>query len=288
MKPKTRTIFAGTPEVSIQLLKKLLLNKDVEIVGILTQSDKPQGRSKKLIPSPVKEFGLEHKIETIASNTLKTIEIENRIKELQPELMIVANYSNIIPKKILDIPQHGTICFHPSLLPLYRGPTPIQSALLNNEQKTGITFFLMDEKIDHGPILYQKEIIINSQERQQELQERTFSLGGKEINNIISKHISGLITPKEQDHTKATHTKLITKSDGFVSPEMTSLEIWSKFRAYSPWPGIWTEWNNKRLKIKELSYNEGKIRIIRLQLEGKKEVSLQEFKNGYPDFDLFR
>ena len=285
---KIKTIFAGTPKTAIYLLESILKKKKLfEIQVVLTQPDKKKERGRILHPSPIKEFAFEKNIPTLTPDNLRDDKLTKTISNLNPNVIIVANYSKQIPQEILDIPKHGTICFHPSLLPKYRGTTPIQTAILNNDKETGISFFLMDDKFDHGPILYQEKSKIFEKDNNKTLEHRLYQLGAKKLPKIISRLIAGKTKPQTQNHQKTSYTKMLTRKNGYFSIKDRPELIWRKYKAYYPWPGIWTIWKKKRLKITNLNFINGKISINKLQLEGKKEVGLKEFKNGHPSFNLF-
>ncbi|MEA3272416.1 MAG: methionyl-tRNA formyltransferase [Patescibacteria group bacterium] len=187
------------------------------------------------------------------------------------DIAVVAAYGHIIPKKILEIPKFGFLNIHPSLLPKYRGPSPIQNAILNGDKETGVSIMLLDKKMDSGPILAQKKVKINENETYETLRNRLAEIGAKLLIKTLLDYVSGKIKPKPQNHKKATYTKLLKREDGKIDWSKPAEEIERMVRAYHPWPGTWTELNGKRLKII----------LNRVQLEGKKEMSLDEFLRGY-------
>ena len=211
------------------------------------------------------------------------------------QLFIVIYYGKILPRELFSIPKHGTINVHFSLLPRWKGTSPIRASILNDDGKSGTSLVLMDEKIDHGPILAQKEITISRDDTNLTLIEKLGNLGADLLTQVLPKYLSHLrgekslhlegvlkdteiyLPPKPQDHTKATITKYINKEDGLIDlsnpPDRQTLD--RMIRAYHPWPNVWTKWNGKMLKF----LPEGKI-----QPEGKHPMSITEFKNGYPQF----
>ncbi|MBU2634871.1 methionyl-tRNA formyltransferase, partial [Patescibacteria group bacterium] len=205
--------------------------------------------------------------------------------------VIVASYGKIIPKKILEIPKYGCLNVHPSLLPKYRGPSPIQTTILNGDKKTGVTIILMDEKIDHGPIISNSKFEIrNSKLTYGELNVKLAKLGVKLLIETIPKWIRGEIKIKPQDHSKATYTKILKREDGKIDWSKSAQEIERQVRAFNPWPGTFTfiKHKNKTLRIKVLEADiskDNKLIIKKLQPEGKKAMSFEEFKRGYHDFD---
>jgi len=209
-----------------------------------------------------------------------------KIKELKPDLVIVASYGKIIPKKILQIPKYGCLNIHPSLLPKYRGPSPIQTTILKGDKKTGVTIILMDEKIDHGPILDQREFLISNKKiAYLELSQKLAELGVKLLIQTIPKWVNNEIKAKTQDRSKATYTKILKREDGKIDWSKPNQEIERQIRAFNPWPGTFTfiKHKNKTLRIKVLEANikDNKLIIKKLQPEGKKPMSFEEFKRGY-------
>lgn len=214
-----------------------------------------------------------------------------KTEELKPDLVIVASYGKIIPKKILEIPKYGCLNIHPSLLPKYRGPSPIQTTIFNGDKKTGVTIILMDEKIDHGPILAQQEWEIpNSKITYPELSQKLARLGVKLLIQTIPKWINGEIKPKPQNESKATYTKILKREDGKIDWSKPGREIERQIRAFFPWPGafFFIRHKGKILRVKILQANiskDNKLIIKKLQPEGKKAMTFEEFKKGYHDFN---
>ncbi len=223
-----------------------------------------------------------------------------KIEKLKPDLVIVASYGKIIPKKILEIPKYDCLNIHPSLLPKYRGPSPIQTTILNGDKKTGVTIILMDEKIDHGPILAQQEWEIPNPKSQipnksqipinkityDELNKKLAEFGVKLLIEIIPRWINNEIKPKPQDELKATYTKILKREDGKIDWSKPSQEIERQIRAFNPWPGAFTFIKHKgkalRIKILEADISkENKLIIKKLQPEGKKPMTFEEFQRGY-------
>jgi len=258
---KVKIIFFGTPEFANTYLESLLNDSDFEIKAVVTQPDKPAGRNQEITYSPVKQIAIEKNIPVLQPETLKdNLEIINQLKELGTDLFVVVAYGSIIPQAILDIPKSGVINVHPSLLPKYRGASPIQSALLNGEKKTGITIMLVDSKMDHGPILVQKIIELTGEETNDILHEQIANSTGNLLTETIKDYLSGKIKPQEQDHDQATFCKTIDKSEAKIDWSNTAQEIKQKIYAFYPWPGTWTMWNpsspkgsvrasSKRIKI---------------------------------------
>ena len=310
-------IFFGTSEFALPALEKLKASHMAPVL-IVSTPDKPRGRNLKLSPTPVTEWAEKNKIEVITPEKLKDEETLNLLKEKNPDICIVASYGKIIPKEILEIPQKGTLNIHPSLLPKLRGPSPIQTAMLHNEE-TGVTIMLTDEEVDHGPILKSEKRKAKSEKlTYKQLEKELAELGAGLLIEVLPKWISGKIKPKEQEHAKATFTKKISKEDGHINWNEPAEIIERKIRAYNPWPGTYTffEQNNTpstmlRAKKIRLIILEGEaipmdkklppgtaytfkntlavatskdaLLINKIKPEGKKEMTGEEFLKGYPD-----
>jgi len=282
---KLKIIFIGTPQFGAIILEELIRN-NYQPVLVITNPDKPAGRKQILTPPPVKLTAQKYKISIEQPERIKNYELG--IRNLKPDLIICAAYGKMIPKEILEIPCYGCLNVHPSLLPKYRGPSPIQAAILNGDKETGVTIMLMDEKMDHGPILNQRELefsILNFQFSK--LHDKLADLGAKLLLETIPDWINGKIKPQAQDEKKATYTKIIKKEDGKIDWKKPAQEIERQIRAFNPWPGAFTfiQKKGKKIRIKicqaELSKDNNKLIIKKLQPEGKKPMSFEEFKKGY-------
>ena len=279
-------------------------------MGVVTAQDKPVGRKQELTPSPIKKWALGVK--------LPILQIE-KIKKINADLIIVAAYGQIIPKEILEIvdprlgrAKFGALNIHPSLLPKYRGASPIQTAILNGDKETGITIILMDEKMDHGPILGNSKFEIrNSKITYNELTNELADLGADLLIKTLPNWIEGKIKPQPQDHSKATFTKIIKKEDGKINWNKSAEEIERMIRALDPWPGTFASLKSKvksqKLKVlkaealkenadkkvgevfltddKKLAIQTGNGILIlkQVQLEGKKMMPAKDFLNGHPE-----
>ena len=301
-----KIIFVGTPEFGAIILEELSKTKFKPCL-VITSLDKPVGRKQILSPSPVKQIALKYNIPI--KQPKKIEETKEEIKEIKPDLMIVAAYKQIIPKEILEIPKYKSFNIHPSLLPKYRGASPIQYTILNGEEKTGVTIYLMDEKIDHGPILSQKEFEIKDKKiTYQKLSKELAKLGAELLLENIPKILSKKIKLTPQNEKEATYTKILKKEDGHIKWSKKAEEIERQIRAFEVWPQSYSFWNDKVLKILkssvkilpvEIDYPYGKIvaspekeilvatkenyfKIEIIQLEGKKKMTAKEFLNGYP------
>lgn len=298
MNQNSKIIFISTPKFGEIILEGLVKN-GYKPIFVITAPDKPVGRKQILTPPLVKVVAQQHNILII--QPLKIKDSITKIKNLKPDLIISAAYGQIIPKEILEIPKFGCLNIHPSLLPKYRGPSPIQTAILNGDKKTGVTIILMDEKMDHGKIVSSIEHQISSDINYKGLEKKLAELSIKLLIETLPKWINGEIKPKYQDESKATYTKIIKKEDGKINWSKPAQEIERQIRAFYPWPGSFTFWkkkgNKKMIKILEAETAEtppknkvaipcgkGYLIIRKLQMEGKNPMSSEEFLMGYPEF----
>ncbi len=206
------------------------------------------------------------------------------IKKIKPDLVVVANFGRIIPKNLLDIPRYGCLNVHPSLLPKYRGPSPIQTAVLNGDKETGVTLFLMDAKVDHGPILAQRKTVIGKNETAAELSKRLAIMGGDLLIDTIPDWIKGRVKLRRQNEKRAVYTQKLVRQNGEIDWRKSVPKIERQIRAFYPWPGSHTFYKGKRLKILKARLEKNKLIIEEVQLEGKKPVSFEDFLRGHRDF----
>jgi methionyl-tRNA formyltransferase len=266
MKHKTnlKIVFLGTPEFGSIILEKLI-KADFKPVLVVTGLDKPVGRKQVLTPSPVKIVAQKYKIPILQPEKISNL--KSQISNLRPDLIVVAAYSQILPKEILDIPKYGSLNVHPSLLPKYRGSSPIQYAILNGDKETGVTIILLDEKIDHGDILAISNLKSQiSNLTSGELSKELAGLGAELLVKAIPKWIKDEIKPRPQDDSKANYTKVFKKEDGKIDWKKSAEEIERQIRAFDPWPGAYTE---SRIKNQGL----GKLKILKADI-------LEQTKNG--------
>lgn len=294
-----KIFFYGTHNFAADVLGKIIASNVFDVTGVVTAPDKQVGREQTMQKSAVKIMAEKFAIPIYQPQTLKDF--------LPPELSltdlgVVVEYGKIIPINILNTPKHKTINIHGSLLPKYRGASPIQSAILNGEKTTGITLMLMDAKMDHGPIIKKAEIPIFENEMKEDLSVRLSQTASELFISTAPTFISGKIKPIEQDHNLATFCKILTREDGKIDFSKSAFEIYNQFRALTPWPGIWCFADRKRLKLIKISiankqvkqgniiFDDSEILIgcsentaIKaeiLQLEGKNALTAQDFING--------
>jgi len=279
-KQKINFVFFGTPLYAEFVLEELE-KKGLLPSLIITAPDRPAGRGLSLTPPPVKIWANERNIPVLQPEKLDAGFI-SKLKNVGYELAIVAAYGKIIPNEVLDIPKHGTLNIHPSILPKYRGPSPLEAPILNGDIETGVSIMLLDEEMDHGPIIVQEKIKINELNKER-LGEKLFRLGGKMLVDIIPQWIHGEIEARVQKHEEASYTKKITKQDGLVDLNDDPKINWQKFRAYYKWPVtfFFIEKNpgQIRVKITEAEFKNNEFIIKKVIPEGKKEINYDQFLN---------
>jgi len=305
--PKIRTVFMGTPEFASVILAGLIEQK-YNIVGVVTKIDKPAGRKQKATESAVKKKALEHHLPVFQPEKFDEETIES-IKKLQPDLIIVVAYGKILPVEILKIPGFGCINVHASLLPKWRGASPIQNALLAGADKTGITVMLMDPGMDTGDILTQKKIAIDPDDTKESLSVKLIAVGRDLLLETLPLWIDRTLTPKPQDQSQSTLCQLIEREDGYIMWTDSAESIYNRYRALYPWPGIFSFWKKEdgrmRLKLHRISYQkqspqtphllgqifevgekvgvqtgEGVIFLEEVQVEGKTRIPIADFLLG--------
>jgi len=275
-------VFFGTSRFSVILLEELKDKFNIIPSLIVTAPDRPVGRKQTITPPPVKEWAIENDIDTFQPEKLKDEFFLEEIKEY--ELFIVASYGKIIPQVVLDLPKLGTLNVHPSLLPSYRGASPIQNQILNNESQVGTTIMLMDAQMDHGPIISQKKVVFEEDKfpaSYSDVEEKLAEESAALLAEVLPKWVSKSITPKEQDHEKATFTKIIEKSDGEINLKDEPLKNYLKYLAYHEWPKtfLFFEHEGKKLRavITEAVFEDGQFIIKKVIPEGKKETDYKVF-----------
>ena len=294
----------GTPEFAVPALKALYKsNQNVALV--VTQPDRPKGRGRKIIPPPVKKAAVSLGCEVDQPASVRTVEFANRIASQNPDIIVVVAFGHIIPKNILEIPKIAAINIHASLLPKYRGPAPIQWAIINGEIQTGVTTMLMDEGLDTGDILLSSKIKIFSDDTSGTLHDRLANLSADVLMQTIERIESGDITPISQDHAQATYAPLLKKNDGRMNWEMPAPTLEAFVRGMTPWPGAFTFHGKKRLKIFKampmiidtveppgtvikrfpdelcVAAGKGALSVIEIQGESGKRLLIKDFLQGY-------
>ncbi len=304
-RPPWRIVFFGTPSFAIPTLESLLGGPD-KVVGVVTQPDREKGRGRKVVFSPVKELALRHGLNPLQPEKAKEEAFQNTLRDLEPDLIVVVAYGQILSKSVLKTPKQGAVNVHASLLPKYRGAAPIAWAILNGEKVTGVTTMVMDEGLDTGDILLQAEVPVGAADTCQMLHDRLASLGARMLIETLEKMKEGNIRPIPQDDSKATYAPPLKKEDGQIDWKKGAAEIDRQVRASNPWPGAFTRWGDRLLRIYKGAVKErtptGKAGTVawvgsdfvevetgkdaylinEVQLEGRRRMSIREFLSGHP------
>ncbi len=313
-----RIIYMGTPQFAVPALEALIvgskpgqiLEEGFDIVTVITRPDKPSGRGKEIVYSPVKQLALSQDIPVWQPGSLKRQENIDALAAYQADLCIVAAFGQILPQAVLDLPRFGMLNIHASLLPKYRGVSPISEAILQGDTETGVTIMLIDAGVDTGPILLQSAIPIAEDDTTGSLTSKLAVLGANAIIQALPLWVQGKIKPQPQDDRFASHTRMLRKEDGKIDWSRPAVVLARTVRAFTPWPGAYTNWGNRNLKIiaahavqsgtsaearagivglsKEnskqtltITTGKGLLAIEKLQLEGKKVMNAGEFLRGH-------
>jgi len=296
-------VFMGTPEFAALPLE-LLMQNHADVIAVYTQPDKSSGRGRGVTASPVKKVALNWGLPVYQPLNFKSVEEKDRLKALQPDVIIVAAYGQILPGAVLELPRYGCLNMHPSLLPRYRGVSPIPAAILNGDEFTGISIMKLDEGVDTGPVLAQAQVMITDWDTTGLVTEKLSRIGAQLLLEILPRWSGGKITPRTQDNSRANYTRMLDKGVGEIDWTQPAVNIWRQVRAYQPWPSSHTRWQGKQLKIIEavpidaqsgtpglvvqLSVSKGFgvetglgiLGIIRVQMEGKRIIASDEFLRG--------
>lgn len=304
-----KIVFMGTPDLAATVLDKLIQSEH-EIIAVVTQPDKPKGRSKQMQYPPVKELALSHQIPVYQPNKAKDEDFIKKLEEINPECIVVAAYGKILPKAIIDLPKYGCINVHASLLPKYRGAAPIQWSIIDGEEKTGITIMYMDTGIDTGDMIMKEEVIIEPKETGGSLHDKLAVCGGGLLIKALKGIEDGTAVREKQNDIESTYAKMLDKSLGHIDFSNSAVEIERLIRGLNPWPSAYTFLDGKTLKIWEASLDRdvsekanntgkpgeiievtkdsiivqtgnGRLALQEVQLEGKKRMTVDAFIRGF-------
>lgn len=239
--PPLRLVFMGTAELACASLAALAREPAFRVVAVVTQPDKPRGRDLKLQPSPVKSLALRENLEVLQPARARDEAFIAQLRVLQPDLIVVVAYGQILPQAILDTPRHGCLNVHTSLLPRHRGAAPIQWAILDGDAETGVTIMRMDAGLDTGPILSQSSTAIAPEDNSQTLHDRLANLGAELLVQTIPLFVAGKVTARPQPAEGATYARKITKEDGRLDWSQPAAVLWNRVRAFTPWPSAYTQ-----------------------------------------------
>lgn len=269
-------VFFGTPDVASETLEILKANGYLPSL-IVTTPDKPQGRKMVVTPPPVKAWAQKNNIPYLQPEKITPDFIEE-FKKLNTDLSIVVAYGKILPEEIIKMPKLGTINIHYSLLPKYRGASPVEACLLNGDTETGVSIQQMAFKLDSGDIIVEEKLNIDINDIKNTLREKLIKIGGDLLCKIIPDIFNQNLNPIAQDESRATFCKKIKKEDGEIDPNGNALGNWNKYRAFFGWPGVFFFINGKRIKITKARYENDSFVIERVIPEGKKEIDFKEVK----------
>jgi methionyl-tRNA formyltransferase len=302
----------GTPDFAVPSLEYLTLRH--QVVAVYTQLDKPAGRGRLLAPPPVKKVALALGLPVVPVASLKSAETVAQLAELHPEAIVVAAYGQILPPAVLEIPRYGCLNVHPSLLPRFRGASPVAAAILAGDEFTGVSIMLMDKGLDTGPVLARAQIPISKQDTTGSLTRKLSLIGARLLQEVLVGWVRGEITPQPQNEAEATYSAPISKESGEIDWHLPAEQIERQVRAYQPWPGCYTRWQGKQLRIIEavplpkegvleaghlvtlnpdkegqgaafgVATGEGILGVCQVQLEGRRAMSAVEFLRGQRQF----
>ena len=296
-------VFMGTPDFALPILNALIEHHTVS--GVVTQPDRPAGRKRQMQPSPIKKLALAHDIPVFQPEKIRREEAIEALKQWQPDVYVVAAFGQILPQTVLDLPPHGSINVHASLLPRWRGAAPIHAAIRVGDSETGITIMKMDAGLDTGPILTQRVLPIAPDETGQSLHDKLAVLGADLLIDTLPSYLAGQITPQPQVDAQATYAPTIRKEEGQIDWTQDATVIERLIRAFTPWPGTYTTWQGQTLKILAagtrpgnaqpgavieqngeivIGTGQGLLLPTKLQLAGRSAMTIEEFSRGRTDF----
>ena len=303
MTDSVRTLFFGSGSVALPALTRLLGCDLVDVATVVTAPARPAGRKGVLTPTPVAQLALAHGLAVLTPSSLRDQSTLAQLRALQPGLIVLADYGRIIPAAVLDLPPHGALNIHPSLLPRHRGAAPVAGAILAGDRETGVTVMRMDEGLDTGPILAQVAVTLDGSEVAPELEERLATLGADLLIEQLPAWLDGSLTARPQAASGATLTRLLRREDGRLDPARPAAELERQVRAYQPWPGSFLEHDGTRLKVWAagvldqqvavepgavvltegtlgLGTVDGVLRLDEVQPAGKRRMSGAEYRRG--------
>jgi methionyl-tRNA formyltransferase len=304
---KTKIVYFGSSEYGVATIEALLKDGRYELVGVVSQSDKPVGRKQIVTPTPVSAWALEHGVELLRPTSWKKdLEALEKLKSLKADVGVLSYYGKILPQNVLDVFPHGIVNIHPSMLPKYRGATPGPGVILNGETKTGVSIMILVQEMDAGPVLAQEEFDVSLTEIPETYYKKGFEIGNRLLIDVLPKYLSGEVKGFEQDDSLATYSGPLSRDNGKIDWNKSAVEIERMVRAYTPWPGTWTEvfidnegkihlekemaerlnlpfenkdWDGvhrKRMKILSAVLEGDQLVLDKVQMEGEKPVSFEK------------
>ena len=300
-----RVIFMGTPEFAVPSLEKLVLDQ-YQIVAVYTQPDKTAGRGRSPTSSPVKKAAASRMLSVVQPVNFREAEVAAQLEGFHPDVIVVAAFGQILPQSVLDIPTYGCINIHPSLLPEFRGASPVAAAILAGSGFSGVSIMLLDKGLDTGPVLARAQVAISVQDTTGSLTAKLSLVAAQLLLEVLPSWLGGGLVPRPQDETEASYSGTFSKQDGEVDWHLSAIDIWRRVRAFHPWPGCYTRWQGRQLRIIEatplpggetneagrvVTLNRGGVElgvdtgngvlgILKVQLEGKRVMTAAEFLRG--------
>ena len=310
-----RIVFMGTPEFAVPVMEKLCAASGVEVVAVYTPPDRPKGRGRGTESSPVKAAASALGLPVLQPSSFRSSQALDDLARYQPHVIVVAAYGKLLPTGVLDLPGHGCLNIHPSLLPRYRGPSPVVGAILDGVSTTGVSLMLLDEGMDTGPVIAQREHVLDGSETAGDLTGQLFESGAELLVETLEPWVAGRLPAVQQDESQATVTGKLERNDGRADWQLTAQELERRRRAFTPWPGLFTQWRDRSLRLVDVCAWEGLavfepgkqpapgevmalpladapvgigtadgiLGVRTLQLEGRRAVPSAEFVRGYPD-----
>ncbi len=316
-----RVVFMGTPEFAVTPLEQLVDN-GYQVAAVYTQPDRAAGRGRSLVAPPLKKAALARGLPVVQPANMKRGPVAEELAGLQPDVIVVAAFGQILPRPVLNIPPLGCVNIHPSLLPRYRGTAPVPEAILNGDTFTGVSIMLMDPGMDTGPVLSRAQIPIAPADIAGTLMSKLSLIGAQTLLDVLPRLARGELVSQPQNDAEATHTSLIQKDAGEIDWYLPAVDIWRRVRAFQPWPGCYTTWQGRQLKVLEVEplgtavplgtevtspeedsqeagrvvalkgraaafgviTGDGILGVVRVQMEGKRVMSAAEFLHGQRDF----
>ena len=307
-----RLVFMGTPAAVIPTLAALHAAPGLEVAGVYTAPDRPRGRGRAMEPTPAKAAALGMGLPVLQPHSFRPEAARQELAALQPEAIVVAAYGRLLPPEVLAIPPHGCLNLHPSLLPRYRGPSPVATAILEGAPSTGVTLMLLDAGMDTGPILAQQEYPLTGRETAADLTDTLFGLGTQLLLDNLEPWVSGQLAAQPQDETQATFTRKLERADGFADWRQPAAVLERRIRAFTPWPGLTAYWQGQSLRLlaataidnpeypaadpgrvvalplsetpASIGTGQGLLALKEVQLAGRRPAPIADFLRGYPDF----
>ena len=299
----------GSPEFAVPSLERLILN-GYQVVAVYTQPDRPAGRGRSLGSTLVKRAAASWGLPVVQPDSLKEAGVVAQLADFRPDVIVIAALGQILPQSVLDLPRYGCVNIHPSLLPRFRGASPVASAILAGDDFTGVSLMLLDEGLDTGPILGRAQISISPQDTTGSLTAKLSLIAAQLLLEVLPRWLRGEIEPQPQNEAEATYSAQVSKAEGEIDWHLPAVEIWRRVRAFQPWPGCYTSWQGKQLKIIEamplpgegaadvgqavavkgaeggfgIGTGEGILGVSRVQMEGKRAISAADFLRGQRQF----